>query len=268
MKYFFSFILILSFTFISCQTNTIKVTAGIDHKLKEVSAVETIEGSSLFWTIEDAGNASKIYGLDKEGHIIKSIKIEGVKNNDWEDLTHDSKGNIYIGDFGNNSKKRKKFSILKVSSVNTASNTTTASVIDFTLPKKMKSKDFEAFFLLNDRFYIFSKENKKSIVISVPNKIGNHEAKLVSKFKLKGGRNKVTSADISNDGKTVVLLNHNKIWRLTDFEGDHFFTGKIEALKFGHKSQKEGVCFKNNGLLYITDERRKSKGGNIYSFNL
>ena len=39
-------------------------------------------------------------------------------NIDWEDLTSDSIGNIYIGDFGDNKKERKTYVIYKVNKPN------------------------------------------------------------------------------------------------------------------------------------------------------
>lgn len=266
MKTVFNYAIFFYVTSFFCQTGTLKPIISVNDNLKEVSAIETIKGSALFWVIEDAGNANTIYGIDDEGNIARSIKVDNVENDDWEDLTHDLEGNIYIGDFGNNSKKRQNFSILKLAISNSSTNTIAAKKINFTLPKKMKSKDFESFFLLHDNFYIFSKEKKKGVILKVPNTIGNHVAELISEFKLKGKKTKITSADVSLDGKTIVLLNHDKVWRLTDFKADKFFCGKVETIEFKHISQKEGVCFNKDGTLYITDERKKSKGGKIYKF--
>ena len=258
----------LAFALSSCQTGNLDVMGDMNKDIEEASAVETTTGSSLLWVIEDAGNQARVFGLDGKGNVEKVLNVENAKNNDWEDLTSDDSGNLYIGDFGNNSEKRKTFAILKISNVNEAKGATKASVIDFTLPKGVKSKDFEAFFLYGDSFYIFSKERKKAVVIKVPNRIGSHRAELVSKYHLKGKDTKVTSADISSDGKTIILLNHDSIWELTNFEGDAFFKGTIKKIELEHDSQKEGVCFKGDDTLYITDERNKSDGGNIYRFKL
>lgn len=266
MKYTFFVLNIFSFLTVFCQTGVFKPVSKIDEHIKEASAIECVGDASLFWTIEDAGNSNKVYGLDAKGTIARTLTLENVSNNDWEDLTSDCEGHLYVGDFGNNSKKRKTFSILKISNVRAVTNSTKVDVINFTLPKKVKSKDFEAFFLLNGNFYIFSKERKKGILLKVPNSLGNHEATRVSTFNLKGKDNKITSAAVSKDGKVVVLLNHDKLWQLTDFNGDDFFTGTIKKITLNHNSQKEGICFKDANTLLITDERKTSKDGNIYSY--
>ena len=106
------------------------------------------------------------------------------------------------------------------------------------------------------------------MVFKVPNKIGLHTATLLEKFNLEGKNHRITSADISDNGKTIVLLNHNKLWKITNFKGDNFFESNIQELKFDHNSQKEGVCFKDAKTVYITDEKTKSDGGNLYGFGL
>ena len=42
----------------------------------------------------------------------------------------------------------------------------------------------------------------------------------------------------------------------------------IRVLEFNHDSQKEGVCFKNDSTLYITDEKSHGKGGNLYELKI
>ncbi|MBC3757085.1 hypothetical protein H7U19_01625 [Hyunsoonleella sp. SJ7] len=256
--------IICAFVFTSCDTGKLKVLADLPNSLKECSAIETVARSRLLWTIEDSGNKNNIYGIDLKGKIIKDIDIKGSSNIDWEDLTSDKQGNIYIGDFGNNSRNRDDFTIYKVSDL--TSDKAKGERINFTLPKSVKPKDFEAFFLWNNFFYLFSKDNKSSMLFKVPNMVGKHTAIKISKLKDK--HLKITSADISDDGKTVILLTHDKLWKITNFESDDFFSADIEEIQFDHSSQKEGICFKDNSSIYITDERTKVKGGNLYSFSL
>ncbi len=253
----------------SCRSQgKLTIEGDITNSLTEVSAAELCVNSEIVWTIQDAGNSNNLFGLNLKGHIVRNIDISNTKNIDWEDLTSDSECNIYIGDFGNNSKKREIFRILKIKHDDLNAASAKAEIIEFTLPKDHDSKDFESFFLFNDSFYLMSKENKKFSVFKVPNVIGKHEAILRSSHNLEGKNNKITSADISYDAKTVILLNHDKLWKLTDFKADDFFSGTIEKVDFNHNSQKEGICFKTENEVIITDERQGPTGGNIYSFKL
>ena len=82
-------------------------------KLKEVSGME-IEKDRI-WVIEDSGTQDNVYLINRKAQILKELKIDNAKNEDWEDLALDKSGNLYIGDFGNNLNKRERFTIYKVS---------------------------------------------------------------------------------------------------------------------------------------------------------
>ena len=68
--------------------------------------------------------------------------------------------------------------------------------------------------------------------------------------------------------KTVVLLNHDKLWKLTNYKLDNFFSGTIKALTFDHNTQKEGIDLIDSNTVLITDEKTKNEGGNLYRFQL
>ena len=265
---YFNFFILFFFTTTSCNTGKLNVIADLPSSLKEISAIEKTVTSNTLWVVQDAGNKNNLYGLNIKGDIVKDLHLSTIQNIDWEDLTSDNDGNIYIGDFGNNSKKRENFAIYKVINPEDASLKADAKVITFKLPKDMKSEDFESFFLHHDTFYIFSKDDKKCKLFKVPNIVGNHVAEYISDITLQGKNTKVTSADISDDGKVIVLLNHDKLWKLTNYSSDDFLSGSIEALEFDHDSQKEGINFINLNTLLITDEKNKNDGGNLYRFKL
>ena len=266
----------------SCDTGNLKVIADLPKTLNEVSGTETIANSDLIWMINDSGNTPKLYGLDTKGNIIKAIKIN-AKNNDWEDLTTDSLGNIYIGDFGNNFNKRKNLAVLKVKNEDLIdSKNVEIQHISFYYPnqkkfppkKKKMHFDCEAFFHFNDSLYLFTKSREKhnfgkTNLYKIPATQGNHEARFISSFKTCNELPcRITSVDISHNGKQVALLTLDAVWLFSNYTKDNFFNGKVTQFPFEYESQKEGVCFKNDSTLYITDERSHGKGGNLYEFEL
>lgn len=103
MKKEISLILFILISVLSKAQVNLQQTFQIPSELPEASGVISLNNG--FWLINDSGNDPIIYKLDHTGNIIHSIYIKG-KNIDWEDLTKDDEGNIYIGDFGNNKNKR------------------------------------------------------------------------------------------------------------------------------------------------------------------
>ena len=123
----------------SCKTGNLTVIADLPKTLKEVSGIETIKDSELVWMLNDSGNKAHLYGLNLKGKIVKELKID-AKNNDWEDISADNQGNIYIGDFGNNQNTRKNLAILKVkkSDLNNTSEKIKEERIHFYYPEQAK----------------------------------------------------------------------------------------------------------------------------------
>ena len=108
------FLFLTLFILLSCNpSNRLKIIADVPSSLEEVSGTESVASSPYLWMVNDSGNKPRLFAVSTDGKIEKTLKIN-AKNHDWEDLTTDDDGNIYIGDFGNNSGKRKKLHILKI----------------------------------------------------------------------------------------------------------------------------------------------------------
>ena len=265
--------------------DSLKIIADLPKSLEEVSGIETTFNSDVIWMLNDGGNKSELFGVNKKGKIEKIVKIN-AKNHDWEDLTSDPNGNLYIGDFGNNSNKRKNLTILKVKVADLKSDEKIdVERINFKYPdqksfppkKNQMYFDCESFFFYNDSLYIFTKSRTKSnfgktSLYKVPAKRGNHIATYINSFQSCSTMDCwITAADISNDGKKVILLNHKSVWLFTGFNGDDFFSGKSIELPFEtDPTQKEGVCFKDENTVYVTDEDEGADdtGRNLYLFSL
>lgn len=270
---------------ISCsQQEVLKKVFSFPKNLKEISGIETNNKSKLIWAIQDSGNKAEIYGLDAKGKLVQTIAITNKKNNDWEDMTSDKDGNIYLGDFGNNDNARKDLAIYKLNAADLKdSQAAVSATIPFYFPEQAgfppkKSQlffDVESFFFFENNFYLFTKNrsskfNGETILYQVPNKVGNHAAKQISKFKTCSGFSHcaVTSADISPDGKKVAILTSSYVWVFTNFKGNDFFSGKSQQIDLQNFSQKEGLCFLGNTKLLVCDERKKKNGGDLYELDL
>jgi len=276
--------LLLSFAIISCNSTSQDLKEVGDLDLKEASGIEYITGNDLLWTIEDQGNDNILYGLDTTGKTSAAITITNVKNNDWEDITSDKEGNIYIGDFGNNKNDRQDLAIYKIDKADLSGKTAQASaIINFSYPeqtefppkKSQRVFDVEAFFEKEGNFYLFTKNRSSKFngslsIYKVPNQRGSHKAKLIGHLTTCNLYKKcaVTAADISPDGKTVVLLSADKVYTITGFTGDDYAGGTMTTHNLGHFSQKEGLCFKDDNTIIIADEKDKKTGGKLYEIKL
>lgn len=277
---------LFTLAFLSCQQDSNSLTAlySLPKKLKEVSGITYFPTNNLLWTLEDSGNANSIYGLNSNGEIVKDITIENTENIDWEDISKDKEGNLYIGDFGNNDNVRQDLCIYKIDK-NSLDNESTIPEYkisfaypeqkDFPPKKTAMFYDVEGFFEFKNNFYLFTKNRSKgfdgtSYLYKVPNAAGIHQAQLMGEFKTCENYNHcaITSASISPDESKVVVLTHDKIWVFENFTGDNFLKGSKTELDLNHFSQKEAICFKDNETLIIADEKTKKIGGKVYEVSL
>lgn len=267
----------------SPKTDELQAAFALPKKLKEVSGIALSQDKKTIWAIEDQGNKNVVYGLDQKGKLITDVLVENAENNDWEDITKDTQGNIYLGDFGNNDNNRQNLSILKLD-LKTPAQTTTKVVqttkfhyqgqTEFPPKKSNWLYDCEAFVELDGNFYLFTKNRSKGfdgtfLVFQVPNKEGDFEAKLVGKLKLEGKYSDaaITSAAINSTKDKIVLLTHKNIHVLSGFTARDFNTAKIQKISLNHNSQKEAVVFLDDKTLLIADEKDKATGGNVYKFS-
>lgn len=271
-------ILLVLFLFYGCENfGQLKVIADLPKDLKEVSGIETTEKSKYYWMLNDGGNKPRIFALSKKGNIKREISIDS-KNHDWEDLAADDKGNLYIGDFGNNKSDRKNLRILKVSKKSLKKKKAKVSKIkfkyqdqtDFKLKKDELFFDAESFFYHNKYLYIFTKSRvHKSYGLTtlyrIPAKKGEHIAKKIGTYNNGADMQSwITSADISPDGKTVALLTLKSVLLFSNFQNDNFLDGNVKKIDLKHVSQKESIAFKDNKTLLIADEKSHGRKGFLY----
>ncbi len=281
-----SIVLLNMFILFACQKDDFQKNLyfKLPKKLKEVSGITCSQSHDIFWSIEDSGNKNIIYGLDLKGEISKTIAISNTQNIDWEEITTDDEGALYVGDFGNNNNTRKDLAIYKIdrndltkSSVVAVQQTSFYYPEQTAFPPKKKAffYDCEAFFEKDGYFYLFTKNRSKdfdgtTFLYKIPNKQGNFAAKRIGEFITCSDYNncRITGAALSPDKNKVVLLSHSKVWLFENFKGDAFLNGKATQLELQHYSQKEAICFLTNDILLIADERTKDIGGNVYKVSL
>ncbi|MCG9792408.1 hypothetical protein [Flavobacterium algicola] len=284
MKKYFNVIVI--FSVLACQQKSSKLEDLYDFpkSLKEVSGIISIQDSDLLACVEDSGNKNEIYLLNPKGKVERTIEIKGVDNNDWEDITKDTDGNLYIGDFGNNDNDRKDLAIYKVEKVDLLnSKVEPSSIIKFSYPeqkdfppkKKELLYDVEGFLSFKDNFYLFTKNRSSNFdgtayVYKVSNHSGNQKAEKVGEF-ITGSNYRnyaITSVAISPNQQKIAILTHSKIIVFENFKGDDFLSGKRTEIDLQHSSQKESICFIDNETVYIADEKVKHVGGKLYQFKM
>lgn len=232
--------------------------------LKETSGL--IAFDDLFWTHNDDHDTT-IYGLDSIGKIQKQIKLEKVKNIDWEEISQDS-SYIYIGDFGNNYRgNRKDLQILRIEKKSFLENKALIDTISFSysnqtdftnLKPNQTDFDCEAFVVSKDSIYLFTKQwsQNKSGVYVLPKNPGNYIAKLKNTLRVRG---LITGATLTAKNE-IVLCGYTKklktmLYLITDLKDSNFSAANKRKIKLSLRfHQIEGITQRNQELFYLSNE--------------
>ena len=140
-------------------------TAVLSDSINENSGLDFF--NDRLFTINDSGNSSEIFEINRETGKIKNVFKNDLINKDWEAITSDST-NLYIGDFGNNVGSRNDLVIYRIpfDSPLVGLNINEIKPIlfyypeqkDFT-PKNLNNNfDAEAMIFLNGKIHVFTKE--------------------------------------------------------------------------------------------------------------
>jgi len=285
MKKIVSILLVIfCFTnFSMAQINVLKISK-LSKILAETSGLIYYKNKFLI-THNDGGNKSKIYILNTKGLILKTIKVNKSKNKDWEDLAQDDKGNIYIGDFGNNFNTRKKLHIYILKDGFIFNDEVEADKISFyyedqkLFPPKKKNLNYdcEAFFYKDGFLYLLTKCRSKpftgiSKIYRIPAKKGKHKAKLIGRFQFCSTAWQfcsVTSADYDSYSKTLTILTYGKMYVITNIKNNEFWKADIKMYNIPRIKQREAITYVGKNKWFMTDEYRKGfGGGNLYQITI
>ena len=255
----------------------------IDEQLKEISGIE-FDKQQRLWAINDGGNEPKLYQVNKDGSIGRTITITNAKNLDWEDMTQDDFGHFFIGDFGNNAQDRKWLTIYKTENpIDIKTDTTTAEIIKFTNPDVLDSSpeddqhyDLEAFVYYNKSLYLFTKNRSKPFdgktrLYRIGDYAANFQAQYIDSFVTCTSIKElcwITSAALSPDRSKLVLLDSEHLWLFENWHDDDFFSGDAYQIDLGIVTQKESVTFYDDNTIVFTDEEFKGMGRNAYIVRL
>lgn len=268
------------------QSVDLHTLASLPEELEECSGIIYHQPGQKVIYINDSGNRPEILATDLEGNLTQQYCLPGAVNVDWEDLTRDDKGFIYIGDFGNNQNRRKDLVIYKMESekVLAGNDDFELQEIHFTyqdqegFPPERENRhfDMEAMVHIGDSLYLFSKNRTSpfdgyTYCYRLPDVAGDYVAAKVDSFKTGEGVKEsywIAAADFRENPRTLLLLGYDKVWMFYYFKGTRFFSGKHNVLYFNNFTQKESISFYEGNKALISDEKNNKNDGRLYYIEL
>lgn len=229
--------------------------AKIEFKGKrEVSGMIRAAKPNEFWGHHDKGNDPELFRFHENGKVLQRIVFTGLKNDDWEAITRDPQGRLYIGAIGDNDRKKDMYRIIRFTEPSTrARSLTRYDLIEFQYPAG-KSHNAEALFWFDNGLYVITKvdedERPEVFRVDAQSSGARTTARPVGRSSFEGT---VTDAAYSDKHRLLVILTYSKLHFLrVDSEADLLQRPLLSIhIDFG---QCEGVCF-DEGELIVSNEK-------------
>jgi Secretion system C-terminal sorting domain len=229
----------------------------------------------ILWTHNDSDPEGIIYAINLKGEVVAEVKLEGIRNRDWEDIAIAPNGtsgeyDIYIGEIGDNDAK---FDTIKVYKFKEPIIDNIDGYEEFTLTTNQYSTfNFEYSDGARDAESMFVDPNTKDIYVI--SKRESNARLYLGKYPYSNNLNKlkylkdikteklaqlawITAADISPNGNEILMRSYISIFyysRTNSESIESAFDGSKDKLPFGPGSeiQGEAVCWDHLGEGYYT----------------
>ena len=217
----------------------------------------------VFWTINDSGNGPTLFAFERDGKLLGEFPVN-VRNNDWEAITTDDEGRLYVGDIGNNDRNRDRVIVYRFDEPDpTAKRARSAPPLRasgmWRLKFPDKPFDAESLFVHQGRGYLISKllNARSAGVYSFDLSPQTDAATLKHECDLPV-RPPVTDAALSPDGERLAVMTVTGPYLFSGLKGDVAAAAKGTPTKVTYFDpgdlNMEGVCFVEGGLLATTEE--------------
>lgn len=254
---------------------------ALDSAVEEPSGwVESPVHDDVFWVHGDSGNGNWLFAVDAKGKLLARYRVAGAANVDWEDITHDDQGRLWLGDIGNNDGNRRDLTVHRLPEPDPHSEGVGEVRVELSVPfhfpdqknfgERPHNFDAEALMWWRDSLWLFSKhraDNRTKLYRFPRLEDGEEvELELVEDFDLGASLSaaqsrfpgQATAADLSADGRHWALLSYDAAFVFqTPESGVDLFGELVQRIEFDPKvlRQVEALAWDGEALLICNEER-------------
>ncbi len=253
-----------------------------DRNIGEASGIAASRvNGDIIWVINDSGNRPSVFALDSSGKHILTLDIQGVANNDWEDMAsfeYRGKPYILIADVGDNFARRSKcfLHFIEEPDISRFRDSSPSALkpswsITFTYEDGPRDCEAVAVDIINEKVILLTKRDQPPVLYELPLKADKEVvAKRLAEirplpFRPSGSAespsysNQPTAMDISANGLSAVVLSYGSAFyfsRKKSKEWTAVFSGTSKEIIFPLLKQAESACFSRDGsAVFITSEQ-------------
>jgi hypothetical protein len=258
-----------------------------DAELDEISGLAASrKHHAVFWVHNDAPRPALIHALTDQGQRLGSLRIEGVRAIDWEDIaTYSLNGKswLLIGDIGDNAGVRPHYELIAIEepdeppAVGTVVTVKPAWRLRFRYADGAHDCEAMAVDIRTRTILLLTKRTEPPVLYSLP--LGPNDGSVMTATRLTevssiprptvleraarfpaaryGGS--PTSMDIDATGRRAVVLTYRDLWVFNRAQNENWtqaFTNSPQRFPLPSVAQAEAVGFDhNNHAVFVSSER-------------
>ena len=240
---------------------------------------------NVFWTHNDSGADAIIYATTRTGGLRGMFSVDNVAATDWEAITTDGRGRLFVGDFGNNGNHRRDLAVHIVDEpkvmagqvVDDLRPIQASGTLYFrypeqeTFPARRKNFDAEALFwaeselLGNETLFILTKHRSDSLTSLYRFNQTNPSDKvldleLIAQADLGGGpkgRGLVTGVAVAPKGSAIAVLTYYAVFIYeVDKPTDNYIGRRVAVIDLvaDITKQVEAISWTDSGLILSNEQ--------------
>jgi len=213
----------------------------------------------VFWTLNDSGNPPTIFAINDEGKVLGEFRVKRG-NRDWEDLSIDDAGHLYIAEIGNNGGRFRETAVYRLDEPDPFKKPDNARPLEITHEWRLRFPDqpfdAESLFIRETTGYVISKYlNASQAEIYTFDLASSEKFQTLKKVATLPIRAPVTGAALSADNARMALVTGLGI-QLFHIDGNIEGAGSLQPafVPFLNPSM-EAVCFAGDFVVTTCEDK-------------
>jgi hypothetical protein len=194
----------------------------------------------LLWTHNDSGDGPRLFAINRKGGTRAVVSVQNASANDWEDISSGPNHTLWIGDIGDNGRRRSHITVYRVKEPrNPEVKSVRATRFDLDYPDGAHDAEGLMVNPRTGRVFVVSKASGNGAIYRAPKVL--RSGRINKLTRVTGAPDIVTAAAFSPNGRRIVIGTYTSAYVYSKMGG------KARRLSKPKTSQGESLTVSRSG---------------------